>query len=276
MSDIQDAADLLHGAYERAGRRDGYVSFEVSPLLAHDTAGTIAEARRLWSALRRENVMIKVPGTPEGVPAIRTLIGEGLNINVTLLFAQEVYEAVAGTYLAGLETYASAGGDVSRVASVASFFVSRIDTAVDEQIDAALKTVVDAHTRKRLEQLKGRIAIANAKLAYERYQRMIATPRWRALAAKGAQPQRLLWASTGTKNPAFRDTLYVEELIGPDTVNTVPPATLDAFRDHGRPRRSLPEDVEEACRALTILADAGISLDAITESAGGRRCESVC
>ena len=265
ISDIQDAADLLHGVYERAGRRDGYVSFEVSPLLAHDTAGTIAEARRLWAALGRENVMIKVPGTREGVPAIRTLIGEGLNINVTLLFAQEMYEAVAEAYLGGLETYDAAGGDVSRVASVASFFVSRIDSAVDAQIDATLKTAAGAHVRERLEPLKGRIAIANAKLAYERYQRMIATPRWQALAAKGAQPQRLLWASTGTKNPAFRDTLYVEELIGADTVNTVPPATLDAFRDHGQPRLSLPENVEEARLALTALADAGISLDAITD-----------
>ena len=264
IADIQDAADLLRGVYERAGRRDGYVSFEVSPLLAADTAGTIAEARRLWTAIGRDNVMIKVPGTPEGTAAIRTLVGNGLNINVTLLFSQVAYDAVAEAYLAGLEACAATGGDLSRVASVASFFVSRIDAAVDEQIDAKLASATSAAGRERLRSLKGRIAIANAKRAYQRYKEIISTPRWRALASRGAQPQRLLWASTGTKNPAYRDTLYVEELIGPDTVNTIPPATLDAFRDHGRPRLSLEEEVEQSRAALAALEDAGISLDVIT------------
>lgn len=265
IADIQDAADLLHGVYERTGRRDGYVSFEVSPLLAHDTDGTVAEARRLWAALGRENVMIKVPGTPEGTAAIQTLVGEGLNINVTLLFSRVAYDAVAEAYLAGLESYAAGGGDLSPVASVASFFVSRIDTAVDERIEATLTAVTSAARRARLRWLMGRIAIANAKLAYQRYTDIISTPRWKALAARGAQPQRLLWASTGTKNPAYRDTLYVEELIGADTVNTMPPATLDAFRDHGRPRVSLEEDVDQARAALADLEDAGISLDKITD-----------
>ena len=264
IADIQDAADLLRGVYERAARRDGYVSFEVSPLLAGDTAGTIGEARRLWMALGRKNVMIKVPGTPEGTAAIRTLVGEGLNINVTLLFSQVAYDAVAEAYLAGLEVYAASGGDLSGVASVASFFVSRIDAAVDEQLDAKLASATSAAGRERLRSLKGKIAIANAKLAYQRYKGILSTPRWKALADQGAQPQRLLWASTGTKNPAYRDTLYVEELIGADTVNTLPPATLDAFRDHGRPRLSLEEDVEQARAALAALEDAGISLDAIT------------
>ncbi len=264
IADIQDAADLLRGVYERAGRRDGYVSLEVSPLLAHDTAGTIAEARRLWAALGRENVMIKVPGTAEGTPAIRTLIGEGLNVNVTLLFSQDAYDAVAEAYLAGLEMYAGVGGDLSRVASVASFFVSRIDTAVDDQIDAELAAATSVDGRERLQSLKGQIAIANAKLAYQRYKAILSTPRWKALAGRGAQPQRLLWASTGVKNPAYRDTRYVEELIGTDTVNTIPPATLDAFRDHGRPRLSLEEDVEQARLALAALEGTGISLDAIT------------
>ena len=264
IADIQDAADLFRSVYDRAARRDGYVSFEVSPLLADDTAGTIAEARRLWAAIGRENVMIKVPGTPEGTAAIRTLVGDGLNINVTLLFSQGAYATVAEAYLAGLEAYAAGGGDLSGVAGVASFFVSRIDAAVDEQLDAKLASTSGAAGRERLRSLKGRIAIANAKLAYQRYKGILSTPRWKALADQGAQPQRLLWASTGTKDPAYRDTLYVEELIGADTVNTIPPATLDAFRDHGRPRLSLEEDVEQARAALVALEDAGISLDAIT------------
>lgn len=208
--------------------------------------------------------MIKVPGTPEGIAAIGTLIGDGININVTLLFSQTAYVAVANAYMAGLEAHAAAGGDLSRVASVASFFVSRIDSAVDAAIDAALASHPSGEAAARLRALKGEIAIANAKLAYERYQQIVNTPRWRALAHLGAQPQRLLWASTGTKNPAYRDTRYVEELIGPDTVNTIPPATLDLFRDHGRPRLSLEEDVEGARRALAALEASGISLDAMT------------
>ena len=264
IADIQVAADLLRGVYADSAGRDGYVSFEVSPLLAHDTAGTIAEARRLWAVLGRDNVMIKVPGTPEGTAAIRMLVAEGLNINVTLLFSQQAYEAVAEAYIAGLESYAKQGGHVSRVASVASFFVSRIDVAVDAEIDAMLASVTEARVRERLERLKGRIAIANAKVAYERYRQIVATPRWRSLAGQGARPQRLLWASTGTKSPAYRDTRYVEELIGPDTVNTIPPVTLDAFRDHGRARHSLEAGTEEAHAVLSALEAAGISLDSIT------------
>jgi transaldolase / glucose-6-phosphate isomerase len=264
IADIQNAADLLLGVYERTKRRDGYVSLEVSPLLAHDAAGTVVQARRLVAALGRENVMIKVPGTTEGLAAIRTLIGEGLNINITLLFARETYEAVAEAYLAGLEACAAAGRDLGRVASVASFFVSRIDTAVDVQLDAALAAAPNEKVRERLRSLKGQVAIANAKLAYERYKQILATPRWIALAARGAQPQRLLWASTGTKNREYRDTRYVDELIGPDTVNTIPPATLDAFRDHGKPRLSLEENVEQARQTLAALEEAGISLEAIT------------
>lgn len=264
VADIQAAADLLRAVYDRASRRDGFVSLEVSPLLARDTAGTVAEARRLWAAVGRENVMIKVPGTPEGTAAIRTLIGDGITINVTLLFSQTAYVAVANAYMAGLEARAAAGGDLSRVASVASFFVSRIDSAVDAAIDAALASHTSGDAAARLRALKGEIAIANAKLAYERYKQIVNTPRWMALARLGAQPQRLLWASTGTKNPAYRDTRYVEELIGPDTVSTIPPATLDLFRDHGRPRLSLEEDVEGARRTLAALESSGISLDAIT------------
>ncbi len=267
IADIQDAADLLRGVYERSARRDGYVSLEVSPLLARDTAGTINEATRLWAAVGRENVMIKVPGTPEGVPAIQALVGAGININVTLLFSQAMYAHVADAHLAGLEAFAAAGGDVSRVASVASFFISRIDTAVDDAIDARLNLVArDSDVGKRLLGLKGQVAIANARLAYQRYKRMIDSSRWRALAAKGAQPQRLLWASTSAKNPAYRDVLYVEELIGRDTVNTMPPATLEAFRDHGRPRPSLEENVEAAADTLAALQGAGVSLDTITAS----------
>ena len=264
VADIRDAADLLRGVYDRTARRDGYVSLEVSPFVAHETSGTVAEARRLWTALDRENVMIKVPATPEGTAAVRTLIGEGLNVNVTLLFSREAYAAVAEAYLAGLEAWAARGGDVSRVASVASFFVSRIDSAVDKRLEAELRSVTRASARDRLGRLKGQIAIANAKLAYEQYQEIVATPRWQRLAGQGARPQRLLWASTSTKNPALRDTHYVEALIGPDTVTTIPPATLDAFRDHGRPRLRLEEDVAKARAALAGLDAAGISLDQIT------------
>lgn len=264
IADIQDAADLLRGVYDRASRRDGFVSLEVSPLLARDTDGTVAEARRLWAAVGRDNVMIKVPGTAQGMAAIRRLIADGININVTLLFSQTAYAAVADAYLAGLESRAAAGADVSHVASVASFFVSRIDTAVDAAIETALASRPNDAAAGRLRALRGQVAIANAKLAYERYTQVVASPRWTALARLGAQPQRLLWASTGTKNPAYRDTRYVEELIGPGTVNTIPPATLDLFRDHGRPRLSLVEDVEGARQTLAALAASGISLDTIT------------
>ncbi|HSB80753.1 MAG TPA: bifunctional transaldolase/phosoglucose isomerase [Candidatus Methylomirabilis sp.] len=265
IRDIQDAADLLRPVHAATDRRDGYVSLEVSPYLAHDTRRTVEEARRLWKAVARENVMIKVPGTPGGIPAVQQLIGEGINVNVTLLFDQAIYEQVAEAYLTGLETLAAGGGDLKRVASVASFFVSRIDTAVDGLVAARLRTSTSPEEQTLLRSLPGKVAIANAKLAYQRYIEISDRPRWRSLAAKGARTQRLLWASTGTKNPAYRDVMYVEELIGPDTVNTIPPATLDAFRDHGRLRASLEEGLAEARETMARLARAGISLTEVTD-----------
>jgi transaldolase/glucose-6-phosphate isomerase len=264
VADIQHAADVLRPVYDRLHGKDGFVSLEVSPYLATDTKGTIAEARHLWKAVRRKNLMIKVPATPEGLPAIEQLIGEGISVNITLLFSQKVYLQVAEAYLAGLEKYVAGGGDPSHVASVASFFVSRIDTAADKQLDDKIAKANDPSEKERLAALKGKVAIANAKLAYQDYKRLIAGPRWEKLAASGARPQRLLWASTGTKNKDYSDVLYVEELIGPDTVNTIPPATLDAFRDHGKVRDSLEEDIDGARHVLDELARSGISLDAIT------------
>ena len=264
IRDIQDAADALRPVYDSSKFRDGYVSLEVSPLLALKTQETIDEARRLWKTVNRENVMIKVPGTPEGLPAIRQLLGEGLNINITLLFAQEVYEKVAEAYIAGLEDLAKRGGNLKKMASVASFFISRIDTLVDSVIDDKLKAISNAQQEALLKGLLGKVAIANGKLTYLRYQRIFSGPRWQALAAQGAQTQRVLWASTSTKNPAYRDVMYVEELIGPDTVNTMPPATIDAFRDHGRLRNSLTEDVAGAQNVMDNLARAGISIKEVT------------
>ncbi len=264
IEDIQQAADLLKPVYERTQGRDGYVSLEVSPYLAKDTDGTIAEARRLWQAVQRPNLMIKVPATPEGIPAIQTLIGEGINVNVTLLFSQEAYRQVAEAYLAGLEALAAAGGDLQRVASVASFFVSRIDSLVDARVEAKLKA--GEGDRALLESLRGKVAIANAKLAYQAYKKIFAGERWERLAAAGARTQRLLWASTGTKNPQYSDVLYVEELIGPDTVNTIPPATWEAFRDHGRVRPTLESDLDAAHDTLETLAKVGISLTEVTDT----------
>src|SRR5277367_2233920 len=265
VEDIQHAADVLRPVYDHLKGEDGFVSLEVSPYLAMDTKGTITEAERLWKDVKRKNLMVKVPATPEGLPAIRHLIGEGISINITLLFSQHVYLQVAEAYLAGLEKYVAKGGDPSHVASVASFFVSRIDTMVDKQLDERIAKANDPTEKARLASLKGKVAIANAKLAYQDYKRLFSGPRWEKLKAKGAKPQRLLWASTGTKNKDYSDVLYVEELIGPNTVNTVPPATLDAFRDHGKPRDSLEENVEEAKHVLDELDKSGISLDAITE-----------
>ncbi len=265
IRDVQDATDIFKSVYQQTKRRDGYVSLEVSPLLANDTQGTISEARRLWKSVGRENVMIKVPGTVEGLPAVRQLLEEGININITLLFAQSVYEQVAEAFFAALEARAKKGQDISHIASVASFFVSRIDTLIDTQIDAKLKTETDSNKRTLLTSLQGKIAIANAKLTYRKYQELVGGPRWKALAAKGAQPQRLLWASTSTKNPKYRDVLYVEELIGADTVDTIPPATFDAFRDHGRLRPSLTENVAEADKTMASLEKAGISMKEVTE-----------
>ncbi|QDL12055.1 transaldolase [Brasilonema octagenarum UFV-E1] len=265
IADIQATADILRPIYEQTNRRDGYVSLEVSPYLANDTQQTISEARRLWQEVDRPNLMIKVPATPAGIPAIEQLISEGINVNVTLLFAQDVYEQVANAYMTGLELLAAKGGDITRIASVASVFVSRIDTAVDNQITAQLKTTTDAVQRDLLKSLLGKVAIANAKLAYKHYQNTYSSSRWQKLASQGAQTQRLLWASTGTKNPHYSDVLYVEELIGSDTVNTIPPATLSAFRDHGHPKSSLTESVDDAQSTLSKLQKAGISLQQITD-----------
>jgi transaldolase/glucose-6-phosphate isomerase len=265
VEDIQHAADVLRPVYDRLKGADGFVSLEVSPYLALDTKGTIAEAERLWRQVDRRNLMIKVPGTAEGLPAIKHLISKGISINITLLFSQKVYGQVAEAYLAGLEAFVAGGGDPSKVGSVASFFVSRIDSAVDKELDDRIAKVNDPTEKARLAALKGKIAIANAKLAYQDYKRLFSGERWDKLAARGAKPQRLLWASTGTKNKAYSDVLYVEELIGPDTVNTVPPSTLDAFRDHGKLRNSLEENLDDARKVLAGLASAGISLDAITD-----------
>jgi len=264
IRDIQDAADVLRPVYESSKFRDGYVSLEVSPLLALKTQETIDEARRLWKTVNRENVMIKIPGTAEGLPAIRQAIGEGININVTLLFSQEVYEKVAEAYIAGLEDLSKRGGNLKTIASVASFFISRIDSLVDSIINEKLKAVSNGQQEAMLKSLLGKVAIANGKLTYLRYQRLFSGPRWQALAAQGAQTQRVLWASTSTKNPAYRDVMYVEELIGPDTVNTMPPATIDAFRDHGRVRNSLTEDVAGAQNVMDNLARTGISIKEVT------------
>jgi transaldolase/glucose-6-phosphate isomerase len=265
IKDIQDAADFLKPVYQQTKKRDGYVSLEVSPYLAHKTQETLDEARRLWKRVGRENLMVKVPGTPEGIPAFQQLISEGININVTLLFAFDVYVRVAEAYIAGLEAFAKSGGDVSRVASVASFFISRIDTLVDSEIDSKLKTTTNADDQAQLRSLHGKVAIANGKLTYQRYKQIFSGPRWDALASRGAQTQRVLWASTSTKNPAYSDVYYVEELIGPDTVDTIPPATFDAFRDHGKPRASLEENVQVAKETMQGLEKAGISMKAATD-----------
>jgi len=265
IRDIQDAADALRPVYDSSKRRDGYVSLEVSPYLARDTQGTLEEARRLWKTVNRENVMIKVPGTAQGIPAFQQLISEGININVTLLFSQDVYKQVAEAYIAALEQAASRGLDLSKIASVASFFVSRIDNSIDATVSERLKNSKDPREQEQLKSLLGKVAIANAKQTYAKYQNIFSGDRWQALASKGAQTQRVLWASTSTKNPKYRDVLYVEELIGPDTVNTIPPATLDAFRDHGHARASLTEDVEGANRVMETVTKLGISMKEVTD-----------
>ena len=265
IRDIQDAAQLLRPVFDSSRGRDGYVSLEVSPLLAANTKDTIEEARRLWKAVDRKNVMIKVPGTAEGLPAFEQLISEGININVTLLFAVDVYEKIAAAYISGLEKFAAGGGDVSKIASVASFFISRIDSAVDSILAARIKAATSPQEIAGLRSLEGKVAIANGKLAYQSYLSLFGTERWKKLAAKGAQTQRVLWASTSTKNPAYRDVMYVEELIGQDTVDTIPPATLDAFRDHGRPRASLIENVDAAKQTMATAAALGISIKDVTD-----------
>jgi transaldolase / glucose-6-phosphate isomerase len=265
VRDVQDAADIFRPVYDESRRRDGYVSLEVSPTLALEADKTLEEARRLWKMVNRPNVMIKVPGTKECVPVIRQLLAEGININITLLFAQSAYEKVAEAFIAALEARAAKNQDIAHIASVASFFVSRIDTLADSLIDEKLKCASDASQKALLNGLKGKVAIANAKVTYRKYQELFSGPRWNALKAKGAQTQRLLWASTSTKNKAYRDVIYVEELIGADTVDTIPPATFDAFRDHGKLRPSLTENVDQAVKTMSDLEKAGISMKEITD-----------
>jgi transaldolase/glucose-6-phosphate isomerase len=265
VEDIQNAADVLRPVHEKTQRRDGYVSIEVSPDLAMRSDRTVEEARRLWRSVGRSNLMIKVPATTPGLEAVRQLTADGINVNITLLFSQKAYEGVVEAYLSGLEDLVARGGDPGRVASVASFFVSRIDTAVDKLIDVRLGRSGDDGERLALTGIRGKVAVANAKLAYARYKRLFAGPRWEALRARGAQTQRLLWASTGTKNPEYSDVLYVEELIGPATINTMPPATMDAFRAHGKLRASLEEDLPAAREVMATLDRLGISIDEVTD-----------
>lgn len=263
-TDVRSACDAFRGVYDRTKGVDGYVSLEVSPDLAKDAAGTVAEARRLWAIVDRPNLMIKVPGTVEGAAAIRELIADGINVNVTLLFAVDAHARVIEAYIAGLEQRAAAGLPIDRISSVASFFVSRVDSAIDKQL-TTLAAASPAHADLLLG-LQGKAAISNAKLAYRLFTASFSGPRWAALAAHGARVQRPLWASTSTKNPAYRDVIYVEELIGTDTVNTLPPATLEAFRDHGEVRASVTEHVAEADRALAALEAQGVSLQAVTDT----------
>ncbi|MGJ3237923.1 MAG: transaldolase [Anaerolineae bacterium] len=255
IEDIQRASDILRVVYDESDGGDGYVSLEVNPTLAKDTDGTIAEARDLFARVDRPNVMIKVPATQAGIPAIKTLIGEGINVNVTLMFSLQDYDNVAGAYLDGLEQLAQNGGDLSKVASVASFFVSRVESDMDEALEAAGNT-----------DLLGKIAVANTRLAYKRFQEWFSGDRWQALADQGARVQRPLWASTSTKNDAYPDTKYVDELIGPDTVNTMPPETKEAFLDHGTVARTIDQNLDEAQQALDRLAELGIDYDAVTQN----------
>ncbi|MEJ2422313.1 MAG: transaldolase, partial [Acidobacteriota bacterium] len=254
VQDIGRACDILRPVYDDSNGADGFVSIEVSPLLARDTEGTVQEARRLWREVDHPNVMIKVPATPEGIPAIETLIGEDIHVNVTLMFSLKHYEAVAHAYLRGLEK----ASRPAQAASVASFFVSRVDTKIDEMLDSV--------GTEEAASLKGRVAVANAKIAYRRFQQLFHGEAFKKFREEGVHVQRPLWASTSTKNPAYSDVLYVEELIGPDTVNTMPPETIDAFRDHGKVSRTVTEGVDEAKAVLEKLARLGIDLDKATEA----------
>lgn len=264
-TDIGGALDLFRPMYDATGGQHGFVSLEVSPLMAHNAAETLAEAKKLWQALNRPNAMIKIPGTAEGLPAIEEALFAGININVTLLFSVCAYEAVARTYIKALKRRADAGLPIDRIASVASFFVSRIDAEVDKRIDARLSTETDPARKAALEGLKGKIAIANAKNAYRSFQQIFSGPEWDALAAKGARVQWPLWASVGVKNPAYPDTLYIDTLIGPDTVSTMPPETYHAFRDHGTAAATLAENLDEAAAQVKQLAELGIDLDDVTQ-----------
>ena len=261
FTDIGNACDIFMPVYEETNGLDGYVSIEVPPTIAKDTASTISEAQRYFKTLGRPNVMIKIPGTPEGLPAFEQAISEGINVNVTLLFSVESYVETAWAYIRGLEKRAAAGEDVSKIASVASFFLSRIDSNVDNRLDAKLEGVDRLEKKAKLTALKGKIAIANAKVAYQKYKEIFGSERWKALAAKGAKVQRLLWASTSTKNPEYSDVMYVDELVGPDTVNTLPPNTIEACADHCDPASRIETGVEEAYNTIASLKDPDVNID---------------
>jgi transaldolase len=265
FNDIRNACDVLRPIYESTDGLDGYVSIEVPPSLARDTQGTIQEALRYYKTIDRANVMVKIPGTPEGLAAVEQVIKEGVNVNVTLLFAVDSYVETAWAYIRGLEARAEAGQDINKISSVASFFLSRIDTKVDERIDDLLKGEDNLSEKAKLEDLKGKVAIANAKIAYQKYQEIFGSDRWQALAQKGANVQRLLWASTSTKNPAYSDVMYVNELIGPDTVNTLPPETIEACADHCDIANRIDTNVDQAENTLQTLAEVGINLDQVME-----------
>jgi transaldolase len=256
-TDVRDACDRYRVVYDRTKGDDGYVSIEVSPGAANDARATEAEAQRLWATVDRPNLFVKIPGTEEGARAVRRVIGDGINVNITLLFSIEAHDRVIDAYMSGLEDRVKRGQPIDTLASVASFFVSRVDTEVDKRLDALEKTAV--------RDLRGKAAIANAKLAYQLFLERFSSPRWKALAAKGARVQKTLWASTSTKNPAYRDVMYVEELIGPNTIDTMPPQTIEAFRDHGEVRRTVDADVEEARQTIEQLEQVGISMRAVTD-----------
>ncbi|MBD2431183.1 MULTISPECIES: transaldolase [Fischerella] len=262
FQDIRDACDILRPVYEASNRLDGYVSIEVPPTIAHDTEATIAEARRYFQEIGRENVMIKIPGTDSGLPAVEQVISEGINVNITLLFSVQSYINTAWAYIRGLEKRAARGEDISKIASVASFFLSRIDSNIDGKIDAKLaKGVDDLNVEAKLKAIKGKVAIANAKIAYQEYKKIVQSDRWQALAAKGAKVQRLLWASTSTKDPNYSDVMYVDELVGPDTVNTLPPATIEACADHCDVANRVETNVQEAYNLMESLKDPDVNID---------------
>jgi len=264
VDDVRAACDIFRAVYDRSGGTDGFVSIEVSPGAANDSRATIAEARRLWEAVARPNVMVKVPGTTDGAKAVRALLEEGININITLLFAIDAYERIIDAYLGALEDRLANNRPIDRIASVASFFVSRVDTEVDKRLDTLIGTSPPDQSRQMLD-LKGKAAVANAKLAYRLFREHFSGERWERLRAAGARVQRPLWASTGTKNPAYRDVIYVEELIGPDIVNTMPPATIDAFRDHGSVKRTVDQNVEDSQRVVEDLDRLGIPMKDVTD-----------
>jgi transaldolase len=261
FDDIRNACDILRPVYDSSDKLDGYVSIEVPPTIAHDTEATIKEAKRYYQELGRENVMIKIPGTSSGLPAVEEVIAEGINVNVTLLFSVQNYIETFWAYIRGLEKRAAAGKDISNIASVASFFLSRIDSNIDGKIDAKLKGVDDANLKEKLTAVKGKVAIANAKIAYQEYKKIIQSDRWKALSAKGAKVQRLLWASTSTKDPSYSDVMYVDELVGSDTVNTLPPNTIEACADHCDVDNRVETKVDEAYQLIESLKDPDINID---------------